>query len=79
MNETYRAKVEAYLSSMCPVQKLYALGILSQEDYLRAEALLAEKYNIGTRSIYRKSDLQYPDSRVNMPHDKEVVSCESPL
>lgn len=73
MNDAYRAKLESYLSAMVQAKRMLAMGILTLEDFVKIDTIIAEKYGISTRSVYRGIDLIYRSFRGNMSHTKEVT------
>lgn len=76
MNDAYRAKLEPYLSTMLLARWMQALGIISQEDFLKIDEAMAQKYGVPLTSLYRGIDLQSCGIRGNMSHHKEVSECQ---
>ena len=74
MTNEYRAKMEAYLSSMAQFKKMLSMGILTPDDYAIINTIIAKKYGISLCSLYRGIDLLYSNSRGNMSHE-EVTKC----
>ena len=69
----YRARLEQYLSSMMQFKIMRTKGILSDEDYRKVEAVIAQKYRLEERNIYRGVDLLCDEFRGMMSHYKEVT------
>lgn len=76
MNDVYRAKLEPYLAAMLLARRMQVLGIISQEDFLKIDAEMAQKYAVPLTSLYRGIDLQSCGIRGNMSHHKEVSECQ---
>ena len=76
MNDAYRAKLEGYLAAMLQAKRMLSTGILTSEDYIKIDTMLAGKYGISSLSIYRGIDLIFRAFRGNMSHDKEVAECQ---
>ena len=66
MSEEYRQRLEQYLSSMAQAKSMLERGIITDEDYRKTEALMAEKYGLKSRNIYRGIDLLYKEAGGNM-------------
>ena len=75
MSETYRARLEDYLASMLQAKRMLAMGILTPEDYVKIDTIIAKKYGISSCSLYRGIDLLYGRLNGNMPHE-EVAQCK---
>ena len=65
--------VEKYYSSILPVRKMLDSKIISEEDYKKAEAHLADKYCIKISNVYRLNDLIKTPFRVMYIHDEKEV------
>lgn len=76
MNDAYRAKLEPYLATMLLARRMRALDIISQEDFLKIDEAIAQKYAVPLTSLYRGIDLQSCGIRGNMSHHKEVSECQ---
>lgn len=76
MNDIYRAKLEPYLATMLLVRRMRSIGIISQEDFLKIDEAMAQKYAVPLTSLYRGIDLQLCGIRGNMSHHKEVSECQ---
>ena len=71
-----RSNLEKYYSSMAIFVSMKNAGVLSTDDYLKAEALIAEKYCIKKGNLYRLIDLIIVPKRVINTSDKKEVSNE---
>lgn len=70
---TFRENIECYLSSLIPIINLHNTGIISKNDFDKAEEYLAKKYCIKEESLYRSYDLINNAFRViNSVPKKEV-------
>ncbi|MFA5283915.1 MAG: SHOCT domain-containing protein, partial [Bacilli bacterium] len=59
-----RSNLEKYYLSIAPVKLMVDKGVITKQDYLKAESLLADKYCIKNGSLYRLIDLTIPRNRV---------------
>lgn len=59
-----RSNLEKYYLSLAPVKQLYEKGVITKQDYLKAESFLADKYCIKNGNLYRLIDLTLPRNRV---------------
>ena len=73
MNDAYRLKLENYLASMLQAKRMLTMGILSPDDYIQIDTMMAKKYGISSCSLYRGIDLIYDGFRGNMSHYEEVA------
>ena len=73
MRAEYRARLEQYLSSMMQLKIMRTKGILTDADYKRVERVIAQKYGLEDRNIYRGIDLIYDEFRGMMSHYKGVT------
>lgn len=49
--------LERYLSALCLLRQMRSEGVISNQDFAKAERYLAKKYCIKKDSIYRPNDL----------------------
>ena len=75
MNDAYRSKLENYLASMLQAKRMLTMGILTPDDYIQIDTMMAKKYGISSCSLYRGIDLIYDGFRGNMSHYEEVTIC----
>ena len=68
MDEGYRANLESYLASMMQAKKMLSQGVISSDDYIKIDTIIAEKYGISSCSLYRGIDLIHRDFNGNMSH-----------
>ena len=68
MDERYRTKLESYLASMTQAKKMLSQGVISSDDYLKIDTIIAEKYGISSCSLYRGIDLIHRGFNGNMSH-----------
>ena len=68
MDEGYRSKLESYLASMMQAKKMLSQGIVSSDDYIKIDTIIAEKYGISSCSLYRGIDLIHRGFNGNMSH-----------
>lgn len=53
MKNEYRANLEHYLAAMLQAKKMLSQGIITPADFVRVDAILADKYAIPENSLYR--------------------------
>lgn len=53
MDDRYRANLESYLASMLQAKRMLAKGIITLADFARVDTIIAEKYGIASKSLYR--------------------------
>jgi len=58
--------VVRYKTSMSVFKKWTADGVISAEELLAIEPIIAKKYGISSRSIYREQDLNCAEKRANI-------------
>ena len=68
MDEGYRSKLESYLASMIQAKKMLSQGVISSDDYIKIDTIIADKYGISSCSLYRGIDLIHRDFNGNMSH-----------
>ena len=68
MDEGYRSKLESYLASMIQAKKMLSQGVISSDDYIKIDTIIAEKYGISSCSLYRGIDLIHRGFNGNMSH-----------
>ena len=68
MDERYRTKLESYLASMLQAKNMLSQGVISSDDYIKIDTIIAEKYGISSCSLYRGIDLIHRDFNGNMSH-----------
>ena len=73
MRPEYRARLEQYLSSMMQFKIMRTKGILTDADYGKIETVIARKYGLENRNIYRGVDLLCDEFRGMMSHYKGVT------
>ena len=72
-----RSNLEKYYLSMTPVKSMYEEGIISKQDYQKAESFLADKYCIKKGNLYRLNNLTIPRKKViYMIPEEEVKENE---
>ena len=76
MTDSYRTRLEQYLSSMLQAKRMLTAGIIMTEDYVKIDTIIAEKYGLRSCNIYRGIDLLYSEIRGNMSHYEEVTPCQ---
>lgn len=76
MNDAYRTRLEQYLSSMLQAKRMLSVGIISPEDYAKADTILSKKYGLESCNLYRGIDLLYSEVRGNMSHYEEGTLCQ---
>ena len=59
-----RSNLEMYYLSLAPIKLMYDEGLITKQDYTKAESILAEKYCIKKGNLYRLIDLTIPRNRV---------------
>ena len=73
MRAEYRARLEQYLLSMMQFKIMRMEGILTDADYKIVEQVIAQKYGLENRNIYRGVDLLCDEFRGMMSHYKGVT------
>lgn len=68
-----RSDLEKYYLSMKPFETMLESGIITSQEYQKAESFLAKKYCIKKDSLYRLICLTIPPSRVIDSVSKEEV------
>ena len=68
MDNGYRANLESYLASMIQAKKMLSQGVISSDDYIKIDTIIAEKYGISSCSLYRGIDLIHRGFNGNMSH-----------
>lgn len=56
-----------YKTSMSVFKKWHGDGLISDEELLKIDTIIAEKYGVSLSSIYRENDLLSVKSRANIP------------
>jgi hypothetical protein len=74
MNEN----VLAYCSSMAQARRMLGQRLITQAEYEIIDALMLEKYNLSSYSIYRDIRLLTGAVRANISHHTEVTKCLEP-
>ena len=70
-----RENVEAYKTSLLPIESMLLRGLITDKDFIKAEDFLAKKYCIKKGSIYRSNDLINKATRViDILPEQEVVN-----
>ncbi len=54
--DEYRENVIRYMTSMAVVKNMYKQGIVDKDDFTICDKLMADKYGISDKSIYRCKD-----------------------
>ena len=68
-----RTNLEKYYLSIAPIKKMYENGLISKNDYHKAESFLAEQYCIKKGNLYRLIDLTIPAKGVIYRVSEEEV------
>ena len=67
-----------YTNEMSIIKEMLDQGIIDKDDYLKAEAYLAEKHCIKDKSIYRLNKLiTEPENVINIGEEKEVENGQN--
>lgn len=74
MPESYRERLESYLSAMLCVKRMLSLGLLTEQDYTHMDTIFAQKYGISSSSIYRRGGLLSAGCYGNMSSTKEAIA-----
>ena len=75
MPESYRERLESYLSAMLCVKRMHSLGLLTEQDYTHMDTIFARKYGISSSSIYRHNGLLSAGCYGNMSGTKEEATA----
>ena len=73
MKPEYRTRLEQYLSSMMQFKIMRTKGILTDSDFRKIETVIARKYGLENRNIYRGVDLLCDEFRGMMSYHKGVT------
>lgn len=68
-----RELFESYLTSLLVFKNMMIKGILTSDEYIKAENLLAKKYCINKGNLYRQNDLILSDFRAIYVLDNKEV------
>jgi len=72
-----RSNLEMYYLSLTPIKSMFENGLMTKQDYMKAESFLAEKYCIKNGNLYRLIDLTIPRNRViDIVPNEEVKAHE---
>ncbi len=71
-------QVLAYCSALAQARRMLELRLISQAEYIKIDAVMLEKYNLSSYSIYRDIRLITAAVRANMSHHTEVIQCPEP-
>jgi len=74
MTKDYRSRLERYLATMLQAKRMFTQGIISPEDYVKIDAIIAGKYGLGSRNLYRGINLIYQETVGNMSHHREATT-----
>lgn len=67
------SNLELYLLSLEPIKKMFFDGLITDKEYLKSEAFLADEYCIKKFSLYRANDLINSPFRVMYISEKKEV------
>ena len=76
MSEEYFSGVLGYKSAMAQAQLMLFKGIITEDEYVIIDTMIAEKYGINSCSLFRDNDLLCGGFRGNMSHYEEVTKCQ---
>ncbi len=68
-------QVLAYCSAMAQARRMLVRRLITQDEYLKFDTLMLEKYKLSSSSIYRDIRLITAAVRVNMSHHTGVIQC----
>lgn len=68
-----RELFESYLTSLLVFKNMMIKGILTKEEYIKAENILAKKYCINKGNLYRQNNLILSDFRAIYVLDNKEV------
>ena len=74
MNE----QVLAYCSAMAQARRMLDQRLITQNEYIKIDAMMLEKYSLSPNSLYRDIRLITAAVRVNMSHHTGVIQCPEP-
>jgi hypothetical protein len=69
MNE----QILAYCSAMAQARQMLEKRLITRDEYIKIDAIILEKYNLSSYSIYRDIRLLTGAVRANMSHHTEVT------
>jgi hypothetical protein len=73
MNKEHRINVENYYASLIQLKRMLTLNIISIDDFVRCERIIADKHCIKVSSIYRSNDLIDSSLNGNIITKKGVI------
>jgi len=68
-----RSDLEKYYLSIAPIRSMYEQGLLTDDEYLKSEQIIADKYCIKDNNLYRLNDLTNALNKVIYSVTKEEV------
>ncbi len=71
-------QVLAYSSAMAQARRMFEKLLITRDEYVKIDAMMLEKYNLSSYSIYRDIRLIMAAVRANMSHHTEVIQCPEP-
>ena len=74
MPESYRERLESYLSAMLCVKRMLSLGLLTEQDYTHMDTIFPQQYAITSSSIYRHNGLLSAGCYGNISDTKEATA-----
>lgn len=77
MEENYRLNIEKYLASLSIFKSYKNKGIITDEDFNKAESFLAQKYCIKVENIYRLNKLIDKANTTNNIMAISLIACAS--
>lgn len=63
-----------YVTAMQVVMRWLDRGLITEKDYLKIDTIMAEKFGVSTRSIWRRNNLMFFRPSGNMPATKGGLS-----
>lgn len=66
--------IMCYVTAMKVVAGWLARGLITEEDYSQIDTIMAEKFGVSTRSIWRRNSLMFLGAGGNMPATKGGLS-----
>lgn len=73
MNKEHRINVENYYANLIQLKRMLTLNIISIDDFVRCERIIADKHCIKVSSIYRSNDLIDSSLNGNIITKKGVI------
>lgn len=65
-----------YKSAMAQAGLMLSRGIITADEYVTIDTIMAQKYGLSSCSVFRENDLLYRSAGGNMSHNQVVTECQ---